>query len=327
MILNCPNTLENRKKDWHVFLGGAITGAPDWQHSMPEKEGIVWICPRMTKYEGVIEPQVNWENEYMRSSDIILFWIPEPLEDFNLADSYAKTTRTEFGEYLAKGKKIIFGCYSGFPGEKYFEQKLKQYNQNEVYHSLEDCIKAIEKYIFFCNLNTKKYYTSDTHFGSLRVLELSRRPFINIYEMDWNLIEKWNNKVHPYDVVYHLGDFGNTEMLKWLNGYIFFITGNYERDNYSKIPKDIERVKCEGNYLVTSKYILVHEPSRGIAMKVPIGNLPVLYGHIHGIQKMKNWIGLDVGVDANHFMPISEEDVDFYINNMKKGYYNEEVWT
>lgn len=55
----------------------------------------------------------------------------------------------------------------------------------------------------------KFFFTSDTHFGEQRTLELSRRPFQNTAEMDKTIIDNWNKKVGKDDVVYHLGDFGD----------------------------------------------------------------------------------------------------------------------
>ena len=50
------------------------------------------------------------------------------------------------------------------------------------------------------------YFTSDTHFGSPRTLELSKRPFNSVREMDRTIISNWNNTVGEEDIVYHLGD-------------------------------------------------------------------------------------------------------------------------
>ena len=47
------------------------------------------------------------EKKYMALADVILFWIPEASEDIK-GRSYAQTTRTEFGEYLARGKNHLW---------------------------------------------------------------------------------------------------------------------------------------------------------------------------------------------------------------------------
>lgn len=51
----------------------------------------------------------------------------------------------------------------------------------------------------------------------------------------------------------------------------------------------------------------------------------LLFGHIHGLQKIKMF-GLNVGVDCNNFEPISLEDVQFFRNAIEKGYYDQDVW-
>ena len=68
----------------------------------------------------------------MNYSDVILFWIPEEEEHVE-GRSYAQTTRTEFGEYLALGKKIIFGCYKDFPGKNILHLNSKSTNLTRKY--------------------------------------------------------------------------------------------------------------------------------------------------------------------------------------------------
>lgn len=50
-----------------------------------------------------------------------------------------------------------------------------------------------------------------------------------------------------------------------------------------------------------------------------------LFGHIHGRQKVKRY-GIDVGVDANFFRPMSADDVVFYMNAIVNGYYDNNVY-
>ena len=52
---------------------------------------------------------------------------------------------------------------------------------------------------------TKLWFTSDTHFGSKRTLELSKRPFDTVEDMDSQIIENWNKAVGKNDTVIHLG--------------------------------------------------------------------------------------------------------------------------
>ena len=125
-LICCPSRdiVKNSNKKWKVFLAGPIQGAPAWQHSIEEIKNVIFYSPRRKNYNNFnYEEQTNWERDYMNYSDVILFWIPEEEEHVE-GRSYAQTTRTEFGEYLALGKKIIFGCYKDFPGKKYFASSV-----------------------------------------------------------------------------------------------------------------------------------------------------------------------------------------------------------
>ena len=70
------------KKQWTVFLGGPMNGAPSWQAQAPkvaEKVGIenlTMLNPRKTDRFVTPTYQVNWETFGLRMCDVILFWIP-----------------------------------------------------------------------------------------------------------------------------------------------------------------------------------------------------------------------------------------------------------
>lgn len=331
MILTSPFRREHDKR-WRVFCAGPIQGAPDWQNNLPDLDNILWVSPRRKEgHSGEFSwsEQVEWEHDHLLSSDIILMWIPEETEHVP-GRSYAQTSRTEFGEYLARGKKVVCGCWSEFPGRRYLEKKLQDYGMSPMKDTLEECIEEIKEYIGMCEASPKVFFTSDTHFGSSRTLELSKRPFKSVPDMDWTLIQKWNDKVHPCDTVYHLGDFGDTWPMKYLNGNIYFVEGNYEREGKSNVPSDI--VKNYGDHffltLNDKEYLLVHEPlhSNKVFWESSVRKCPVLFGHIHGRQKIKKF-GIDVGTDAWNYTPISEEEVRFYLEAIQKGYYDEEVWS
>ena len=340
--LICPsNSLDdtnNLGKCWKVFLAGPIQGAPNWQHSVEtlfmneqQNDKIVFLSPRRLSYDDFnYEEQVLWEKKFMSLSDVILFWIPEASEDIK-GRSYAQTTRTEFGEYLARGKKIIFGAYKDFPGLRYFESKLKQYygDNYQIHSSLEYCLKELNDYISSSKPTT--YFISDTHFGDSRALELSKRPYNSVETMDYDMMLKWNTTVKPIDTVYHLGDIGdNLDFICNLNGTKYFLEGNYERyGKYKYDANDFDKVFKEPTIITVNdkKYVISHEPISGDNLRNQNPDVEgVIFGHIHGRQKIKTF-GVDAGVDANNFKPISIEEIDFYLNAIKKGYYDEEVWS
>ena len=325
MIIKCPNELPHKKEGWYVFLAGPIQGAPEWQNEV-DRSNVVFLSPRRDSYKDFNwEKQVAWETIGLKISDVILFWIPPEIEHIEGRD-YAQTTRTEIGEYLALGKKIIVGVHKDFPGRRYIATKAAQYGIETVHETLEDCLNELDSII---SGNTKKtWFTSDTHFGSERTLELSKRPYRNVKEMDWDMIQKWNDRVKPGDKVYHLGDFGDLWPLQYLNGDITLILGNYEKkadEEYIHQLLTDSRITVESS-LELDKYFLNHEPKGGLGKMKSLGiEKWLLFGHIHGRQKVKKF-GIDVGVDANNYYPMSKEEVDFYINAIQKGYYDDDVW-
>ena len=112
MLITVPNDFSGYNDKWKVFLAGPIQGAPKWQFALPELDNVVWLCPR--RNDGVElndqthKDQMEWETQALRTSNIILFWIPEEVE-YVESRSYAQTTRFELGENLARGKRIIIG--------------------------------------------------------------------------------------------------------------------------------------------------------------------------------------------------------------------------
>jgi calcineurin-like phosphoesterase family protein len=76
------------------------------------------------------------------------------------------------------------------------------------------------------------FVTSDTFFG--RKLAATQGGFSSLEEMEDRIIENWNAKIKPNDIVYHLGNFGwdpiSTESaIIHLNGKIFFVGGEYDK--------------------------------------------------------------------------------------------------
>lgn len=176
---------------------------------------------------------------------------------------------------------------------------------------------------------SKIWLTSDTHFGHQRTLELSKRPYRSVEEMDKDMIKKWNQIIGKKDTVYHLGDFGNFDILNQLNGNVILLFGNYEVDYFknkrninikqyliSKGFKDVYTENCLTITLNNKKYNIVHEPLN------TVGDEFYLFGHIHKLQMVKK-NGLNVGVDCHNFYPIDIGTIEFYRNAIENHYDNE----
>ena len=82
-------------------------------------------------------------------------------------------------------------------------------------------------------MNNKIFITSDTFFGRSSIIDIAKRPFKTVEEMDSVLIENWNSVVSEEDIVYHLGNFAwspvvTDNVLKVLNGSIRFMLGDFD---------------------------------------------------------------------------------------------------
>ena len=78
------------------------------------------------------------------------------------------------------------------------------------------------------------FYIGDLHFGHKNVLEFDHRPYLDVEDMDRNLIKCWNDKVSDDDNVYILGDFAfcNKKPEEWyleqLKGKKHLVIGNHD---------------------------------------------------------------------------------------------------
>ena len=310
-----------------VFLAGPIKGAPDWQSQAIKDLADLDVYIANPRRENVmnfnLDMQVDWESKFLALADIIMFWIPAKESDVAGRD-YAQTSRFELAEWMAKThynhtrKQVVIGIDDAFFGKSYIVKRLKTENV-PVYSTYTETLHKVRSLL---KNDSRIFFTSDTHFGSQRAMTLSRRPFESVKEMDSTLILNWNNTVSSDDVVYHLGDFGNLSVRPYLHGKIHLILGNYEIDalqENTKLQQQLENrfVSVLPHDILTLKngepVYLTHKPSE---CKRDMFNL---FGHIHGLRKVSQ-NGLNVGVDANHFRPISEDDVLFFKNAILNHY-------
>jgi calcineurin-like phosphoesterase family protein len=149
------------------------------------------------------------------------------------------------------------------------------------------------------------FFTSDTHFGDHRVLNLYPRPFASVQAMDAGLIARWNEVVGGDDEVWHLGDFARTAVLAaailpCLNGRKHLVLGNNDPPldpgmGWLSISSYAE-IRMDGVDLV-----LCHYPFRSWK---GMGRGSVnLHGHSHGRLKPLPR-QFDVGVDVRDYRPV-----------------------
>lgn len=306
----CPREKEDFKNDWRKE---AISLFEKYNFN-----GDI-INPTNDNYDNDLEKQTLWEHKGLCYASAILFWIPRSEKH------PALTTNIEFGEWFDKENVFV-----GFPDDSikndYIDVKLKQNNITR-YKTLESIVKSICKRF---KSKEKVFVTSDTHFSAERTRVLSYRPFKNVDEMDNQLISNWNKRITMNDVVVHLGDFGNPEIIHLLNfKKMYFLPGNYERDD-KKFQKEVyfndDRVQLlkEGEIVINGKkYIVKHEPFERPIEKVNKNEF-YLFGHIHRLQMVKR-NGINVGIDGNRFKPMSVSEIEFLRGGIEE-HFDENVF-
>jgi len=151
------------------------------------------------------------------------------------------------------------------------------------------------------------FFTADTHFGDHRTLNLWRRPFASVAEMDAVLLERWNDVVGVEDEVWYLGDVARRPaevpaLLERLHGRKHLIRGNNDPEatlaaaGWASVG-DYAELAMDGHRLVLCHYAFRVWNGQG---RRAIN----LHGHSHGRLKPLPRQH-DVGVDARGFAPVT----------------------
>lgn len=175
------------------------------------------------------------------------------------------------------------------------------------------------------------FLTSDTHFYHRNIIEYCNRPFRTLdghpdpEAMNRELIKRWNETVQPFDLVFHLGDFGFkgpeilTHTRKLLNGSIILIKGNHDK----KPQRWMKETGLIHRWLAWPGVFMSHVPpaegqydqERGRDLRVytpPEGTKLWLVGHVHEKWAEKEYKGIrvvNVGVDVRNLRPIPANEV------------------
>ena len=187
----------------------------------------------------------------------------------------------------------------------------------------------------------KKWFTADWHLGDNRIgidnmPNLFYRYFDSLEHQQSSILTNFvNSGFKNGDTLYHLGDVlfkDDEKSLKALdylrNKYPsskFKLTiGNYDEDKLFLLDGFFDDIMTD--YMVelekgTIAY-LNHYPVK-CREKMDLAKFGVT-GHIHGLWKVKEDM-INVGVDAWHFRPVSEDQILFCWNAMQK-FYDENVF-
>lgn len=113
--IKCPNewTGGNLWSQGSLFLGGGITGTPDWQPMMVEMlkdTRLVLINPRRDEFD-ISDPemttqQIEWEHKYLERVTGRMFWFP--------CETLCPITLFELGKYCQNTAALFVGCHPDY---------------------------------------------------------------------------------------------------------------------------------------------------------------------------------------------------------------------
>ena len=140
----------------------------------------------------------------------------------------------------------------------------------------------------------KIFVTADLHFDDPDIILYENRPFVDEFDMNNELIRRWNYTVCEDDTVYILGDFVITdppdsniaflnEDFCRLNGKKILIRGNHDclKD---KCYLDIMKKVYDHPIIINDFIILSHKPMY-LNKNMPYINI---FGHVHGSPLYKD---------------------------------------
>lgn len=186
-----------------------------------------------------------------------------------------------------------------------------------------------------------KYFSSDWHLGESRI-GIDGKP--NLFYRPFNTIDEQNETIRdhfiscdPMTEFWHLGDviFGyNSDSIRILrqmrdhNPKIKWnlIVGNYDEDKLELLADYFDEIYENHTIELNGQQLHLNHYPTGCLTE--IHNNPqidfAITGHIHGLWKVQPKM-INVGVDAWHFRPVSEIEIDFCMNACKQ-YYDRNVF-
>lgn len=163
------------------------------------------------------------------------------------------------------------------------------------------------------------YYIADPHFGHENILNMCRRPFASIEDMNEALIAAWNGRVTGNDTVFILGDLffrcdDPESILTRLRGKKRLIVGNHD-------SSWMDRVDLSRYFVSVDPYLEITDGSRLLTLcHYPLltwkhklrQNSFMIHGHIHNDTTSDFFPllairerALNAGVDINGFRPVT----------------------
>lgn len=157
------------------------------------------------------------------------------------------------------------------------------------------------------------WFTSDTHFGDRRALNIDRRPYPDLAAHDAGLIANWNERIAPDDTVWHLGDVALgpsdtriAEIVGSLNGVKHLIIGNNDGPG-TLVLQDWASVGHYAEIDVDGRRLVLCHYAFRTWNRIGRGALN-LHGHSHG-KLAPAPRQYDVGVDVHACAPVRLDEI------------------
>ncbi len=111
--IEAPTEYTPKPAPFAIFLGGGITGTPDWQKEVAQKldnYDVVLLNPRREDFPihdpTAAEAQVTWEHRHLRLAHGILFWFPK--------ETLCPIVLYELGAWSMTKKPLFIGVEPGY---------------------------------------------------------------------------------------------------------------------------------------------------------------------------------------------------------------------
>ena len=154
------------------------------------------------------------------------------------------------------------------------------------------------------------FYISDLHNDDSNIIIYEHRPFKDTKHMRKILVANWNSKVTNDDTVWILGDIGNPEILRDLNGNKKIVLGNH--DKLDKIKSICPEIEVYNYPIMVGPLWLSHEPILYMPKESPYLNI---HWHIHsfnygiGSTWEEGRRHFNVSVENIGYAPISKQEI------------------
>lgn len=164
------------------------------------------------------------------------------------------------------------------------------------------------------------YFISDLHFGHKAILKMGRKDFKTIEEHDAFIMASINKKVKMTDTLYILGDIGDLEKVRELNGRKILITGNHDKRSLKEYNGYFAEVHEEW-FPYSKRIILSHYPRQVEANELNI------HGHLHR-SFLDSYQHKNVCCDVIDYVPITTQHLTTFLQQVPKKLNNKflEEW-